>query len=203
MEDLCAYAYAACRQSISVETITGWLEFIDSIPLSPDGSLTPQPPLASVFGEYARRLREDVFHFLVVTLPDTLKPYSSAAAESGSPQGHSGRDTLLQIFSLVPFDMFKAAVESPTFQIGACLWCSRSSTATRLLIHHHHRFRSMSLQVREGCYRAEEKGYCAGAWIGGDGGACIWWGSHEWKCCSRHSKNAKAATLEGKLMNRQ
>lgn len=131
MEDLCAYAYGACRQSISVETITGWLEFIDSIPLSPDGPLTPQPPLASVFGEYARRLREDVFHFLVVTLPNTL---NSAAAESGSPQGHSGRDTLLQIFSRVPFDMFKMAVESPTFQIGACSWCPWSPIATRLLI---------------------------------------------------------------------
>jgi len=119
MEDLCGYAYGACRQSISLETITEWLEFIDSIPLSPDGSLTPQTPLTSVFGEYARRLREDVFHFLVVTLPNALEIYSSAGSESGSPQEHSGRDTLLQIFSLVPFDMFKAAVESPTFQIGS------------------------------------------------------------------------------------
>ena len=133
MEDLCGYAYGACRQSISLETITEWLGFIDSIPLSPDGSLTPQTPLTCVFGDYARRLREDVFHFLVVTLPSTLDIYSSAGSESGSPQGHSGRDTLLQIFALVPFDMFKAAVESPTFQIGACLWCSWSSTATRLL----------------------------------------------------------------------
>ncbi|KAF8447479.1 hypothetical protein L210DRAFT_3609830 [Boletus edulis BED1] len=119
MEDLCGYAYGACRQSISVETITEWLEFVDSIPVSPDGSLTPQPPLASLFGEYARRLREDVFQFLVVTLPNTLEIHSSTGSESGSPQGHSGRDTLLQIFSLVPFDMFKAAVESPTFQIGS------------------------------------------------------------------------------------
>ena len=202
MEDLCAYAYGACRQSISVETITEWLEFIDSIPLSPDGSLMPQSPLTSVFGEYARRLREDVFHFLVVTLPNTLEIYSSPGSESGSSQGHSGRDTLLQIFSLVPFDMFKAAVESPTFQIGACLWCGRPPRHD-VLIHYYHRFRSMSLQVREGCYRAEEKGYCARAWVGGDSGACIWWRSHEWKCCSRHSKNAQTATLEGKLMSRQ
>lgn len=132
MEDLCGYAYAACRQSINVETITEWLEFVDSIPLSSDGQLTPQQSVTSVFGEYARRLREDIFQFLVVTLPNTLEVYSSAGSESGSSQGHSGRDTLLQIFSLVPFDMFKAAVESPTFQIGACLRCPRS-TPTRLL----------------------------------------------------------------------
>ena len=119
MEDLCSYAYGACRQSISVETITEWLEFVDTAPVSPDGSLTPQPPVTSVFGEYARRLREDVFHFLVVTLPNTLEVYSSTGSEPSLSQGHSGRDTLLQIFSLVPFDMFKAAVESPTFQIGA------------------------------------------------------------------------------------
>ncbi|KIJ68937.1 hypothetical protein HYDPIDRAFT_105469 [Hydnomerulius pinastri MD-312] len=119
MEDLCGYAYEACRRSISVETITEWLEFIDSIPLSSDGSLTPEQPLTPVFGQYARRLREDVFHFLVVALPNALEVYSPAVSESGSSQGHAGRDTLLQIFSLVPFDMFKAAVESPTFQIGS------------------------------------------------------------------------------------
>ncbi|KAG9318870.1 hypothetical protein JVU11DRAFT_977 [Chiua virens] len=119
MEDLCGYAYAACRQSISVETITEWLKFVDTIPLTPDGSLAPQPHLAPVSVQYARRLREDVFNFLVVTLPNTLEVYSSTGSESGSSQGHSGRDTLLRIFSLVPFDMFKAVVESPTFQIGS------------------------------------------------------------------------------------
>lgn len=118
MEDLCGFAYGACRQSINVESITEWLEFIDSIPLSSEGSLTPQPHLTSVFGQYARRLREDIFHFLVVTLPNTLKVYPCAGSESAPSQ--SGRDTLLQIFSLVPFEMFKAAAESPTFQIGAC-----------------------------------------------------------------------------------
>lgn len=125
MEDLCGYAYGVCRQSISVDTITEWLDFINNTPLSSDGSFSPQPPLTSVFGQYARRLREDVFHFLVVTLPNTLEIYSSPGSESGASQGHPGRDTLLQIFSLVPFDMFKAAVESPTFQIGACFRCLR------------------------------------------------------------------------------
>ncbi|KAF9218304.1 hypothetical protein BS17DRAFT_791737 [Gyrodon lividus] len=118
MDDLCGYAYEACRQSISVETITEWLEFVDSIPLSSDELLTPQQP-RSVFAQYARKLREDVLHFFVVTLPNTLEVYSSGVSESGSSQGHTGRDTLLQIFSRVPFDMFKAAVESPTFQIGS------------------------------------------------------------------------------------
>ncbi|KAH7889255.1 hypothetical protein F5I97DRAFT_1801567 [Phlebopus sp. FC_14] len=119
MDDLCGYAYEACRQSINVETITEWLEFIDGIPLSSDGTLTPEQPLPSLFGHYAQRLREDVFHFLVVTLPNALEVYSPAATENGSSQGHAGRAALLQIFSLVPFDMFKAAVESPTFQIGS------------------------------------------------------------------------------------
>src|SRR6266568_3572603 len=60
----------------------------------------------------------------------------------------------------------------------------------------------MSLQVCEGCYRAEETGYCARAWIRGDSGACIWRRPYEWKCGSRHPQNAQAATLEGQLMNR-
>ncbi|KAI6150298.1 hypothetical protein BKA82DRAFT_4113983 [Pisolithus tinctorius] len=119
MDDLCVYAYESCRQSINVETIHEWLEFVDNIPGS-DGSLDPeQQTLTSVFGQYARRLRDDVFHFLVDTLPNVLEVNSSAVSESGSSQGRSGRETLLQIFSLVPFDMFKAAVESPAFQIGS------------------------------------------------------------------------------------
>lgn len=133
MEDLCGYAYGACRQSISVETIPEWLEFIDSVPLTPGGSLTPQPHLTSVFGQYASRLREDVFRFLVITLPNALEVYSPAGFDSSTSQAHSGRDTLLRIFSLAPFDMFKAAVESPTFQIGACYVHGRSLFLTAII----------------------------------------------------------------------
>ncbi|KIK97403.1 hypothetical protein PAXRUDRAFT_136345 [Paxillus rubicundulus Ve08.2h10] len=119
MEDLCGYAYETCRRSISVETITEWLGFVDSLPSSSDESIAPQQLLTSVFAQYTAKLREDVFHFLVVTLPNTLQVHSAAVSESGTSQGHTSRDTLLQIFSRVPFDMFKAAVESPTFQIGS------------------------------------------------------------------------------------
>lgn len=119
MDELCGYAYDACRQSISVETINEWLEFIDTIPSSPDGSLTPELSLTSVFGHFAQRLRDDVFHFLVVTLPNALEINSS---ESDPSQVHTGRDTLLRVFSLVPFDMFKSAVESRAFEIGKCCY---------------------------------------------------------------------------------
>jgi hypothetical protein len=129
MDELCGYAYDACRQSINVETINEWLEFIDTIPSSPDGSLTPELSLTSVFGHFAQRLRDDVFHFLVVTLPNALEINSS---ESDPSQGHSGRDTLLRVFSLVPFDMFKSAVESRAFEIGKC--CYRLSTLYRTFI---------------------------------------------------------------------
>jgi hypothetical protein len=115
MDDLCNYAYDACRQSISVETIHEWLEFADTIPSSSDGSLTPELSLTSVFGHYAQRLQDDVFQFLVVTLPNALEVNSS---EPDPSKGHTGRDTLLRIFSLVPFDMFKSAVESRAFEIG-------------------------------------------------------------------------------------
>lgn len=118
MDDLCAYAYEACRQSISVETIAAWLEFGEVAPTNGMSTpTTPSTPVSahaqlptsqSIFGPYAQRLREDVFHFLVVQLPQTL----------GVGAG-SGRDTLLQVFARVPFDLFKAAIESPAFQIGA------------------------------------------------------------------------------------
>jgi hypothetical protein len=69
-----------------------------------------------------------VLEYLVVTLPAALNILQRGPANgtvSPSPEPHSpssqhgsGRDTLLDIFSRVPFDLFKAAVESPAFQIG-------------------------------------------------------------------------------------
>lgn len=117
MEDLCQYAYEVCRRSLSVETIGAWLDFIDAIPPPPsNGSASPEA-VPTVFGHFAQRLREDVFHFLVVTLPEVLEvrqpPQPDAVA------GSTGRDVLLQVYAQVPFEMFKTAVESPTFNIGS------------------------------------------------------------------------------------
>ncbi|KAF4614602.1 hypothetical protein D9613_003160 [Agrocybe pediades] len=114
MEDLCQYAYNVCRQSMSIDTIGAWLEFVDSIPSPSDGSATPDIASTSVFGQYAQRLKDDVFHFLVVTLPEVLE-----VQRGGLDPSSSGRDVLLQIFSRVPFEMFKSAIESPTFAIGS------------------------------------------------------------------------------------
>jgi hypothetical protein len=113
MEELCQYAYTVCRQSMSVQTVVPWLEFVDSVPSSADGSTSPNMPSTSVYGQYAQKLRDDVFHFLVVTLPEVLE-VTRPQQDSSS----SGRDALLQIYARVPFEMFRAAVESPTFSIG-------------------------------------------------------------------------------------
>lgn len=101
---------------MSVETIGPWLEFMDATPSSSsDGTATPDiAPTASVFGQYAQRLRDDIFHFLVVTLPEVLEVTRPQETSSVS----NGRDVLLQIYSRVPFELFKSAVESPTFLIG-------------------------------------------------------------------------------------
>ena len=134
--DLCEYAYEACRQSITQSTISEWLEFVESVSYSPsqNGSASPTvnaqsiTSTTSVFGPYAQRLRHDVLEYLVVTLPAALNVHQRGPANgtvspspespSSSSQHSSGRETLLDIFSRVPFDLFKAAVESPTFQIG-------------------------------------------------------------------------------------
>ena len=153
MDDLCGYAYELCRQSISIENIGGWLEFVEAIPPPPpssssssDGSSTPIEPhqmqsRTAVLGPYAQRLRDDVFHFLAARLPSILNvgglstpatPQTDAG--TGAAPSDAGRDTLLQIYARVPFDLFKAAVESPTFQIGACWgWsCVRGTTLSSL-----------------------------------------------------------------------
>lgn len=117
MDDLCAYAYETCKRSMNVDTISEWLKFIDAGLLSPDGLSPTEIHSTSVFGLYAQRLRDDIFNFLVVTLPSILELHTTSPVEPSASQG-GGRDTLLQVFSLVPFDMFKTAVESPAFQIG-------------------------------------------------------------------------------------
>lgn len=109
MDDLCSYAYQACRDSISVETINEWIEFVDSLSPS-DGSATPSElTKPTIYGPYAAQLRTDVLHFLVVTLPSILEVQSPTS---------TGRETLLQVLARVPFDLFKYTVESPTFLIG-------------------------------------------------------------------------------------
>jgi len=137
MHELCEHAYEACRQSITQTTIPEWLEFVESVSCTPsqNGSASPQvktqsiTSAASVFGPYAQRLRDDVLECLVVTLPAALNVHQRGPASgtvspspespSSSSQSGSGRDTLLDIFSRVPFDLFKTAVESPAFQIGS------------------------------------------------------------------------------------
>lgn len=129
MDDLCGYAYELCRQSISVENIADWLEFVEAVPAPSDGTSTPIEPhqmpqsnRTAVFGPYAQRLRDDVFHYLVVRLPAILNVNGLSTPVTPQPEGatpsDAGRDTLLQIYARVPFDLFKTAVESPTFQIG-------------------------------------------------------------------------------------
>src|SRR5260221_11773322 len=100
MEELCQYSYTACRQSMSVETIGLWLEFVDNVPSSTDGSTSPSMPSISIFGQYAQKLRDDVFHFLVVTLPEVLEV---TKAQHDSMLNSSGRDACLQIYELLPF----------------------------------------------------------------------------------------------------
>lgn len=134
MDDLCQYAYETCRQSITVETIGSWLEFLDTIPSpaisSPNGASTPDlPPPNTIFGPYAQRIKDDVFHFLVVTLPEVLNVQGPVSNTDESTK--EGRGILLQIFSKVPFELFKAAIESPTFQIGMPIFLLQ-----RLLAYH-------------------------------------------------------------------
>jgi hypothetical protein len=114
MDDLCQFAYETCRRSITIDTISEWLSFVEAIPPTADGTATPESSTLSVFGQYTPRLRDDVFHFLVVILPEILEIHKPPQEQTGQ----TGRDLLLQIYARAPFELFKSAVESPTFQIG-------------------------------------------------------------------------------------
>jgi hypothetical protein len=123
MDDLCAYAYNACKTAMSVDTVSEWIDFVAAN--SPaEGSATPPISMTPLFCQYAERLRDDVFHFLVVTLPSFLEVTSTPSEQMKSTDGSSGRDTLLRVYSRVPFELFKAAIESPKFQIGMSCFSS-------------------------------------------------------------------------------
>ena len=165
MQDLCEYAYEVCRQSITQTTISEWLEFVEMVSCAPsqNGSASPSVNMQSitsvtnVFGPYAQRLRHDVLEYLVVTLPTALNVQQRAPANgsvSPSPESPSspsqygsGRDVLLDIFSRVPFDLFKTAVESPTFQIGECFLTT--CFVTSQLRTHDHELITPSNSVRQ------------------------------------------------------
>lgn len=154
MDELSAYAYELCKNSISVDTVDDWLDFLQTLrsppsasgsgAVSPEGVATPGlPPLpsnphelhhaqfgvgpsptngvsppsspSSVFGRYGPRLRDDVFQFLVSTLPEQF-----AAANPGNPVAVTS--DLTDVYVRLPFEYFKAAVESPDFPIGMCVY---------------------------------------------------------------------------------
>jgi hypothetical protein len=117
MDDLCAYAYEVCRGAISAETLEDWLHFLETIPSGSDAEMNQ-----SMFGPFARRLRDDIFTYLIVTLPQILQVTSSAqngqTQSEPQPVGDSGWNALLNVYSRLPFELFKDAVESPAFPIS-------------------------------------------------------------------------------------
>ncbi|KAG8903815.1 hypothetical protein FRB99_002706 [Tulasnella sp. 403] len=135
MEDLCITAYETCKDGISIDTINDWIQFLDH----PDGRSpsptstpsTPSTPIVdtnptSVLGPYTKRLREDVLAFLVTALPQSLQAFPHAQHFTNGhvhtprqlENGESGYDALVRIYSSLPFDIFKQAVESPAFPVG-------------------------------------------------------------------------------------
>jgi len=127
MDELCRYAYETCCASFSLENIEDWLGFIDRATPREEpgsGSGTPTTPMSPTFRgpflTYAMRLREDMIHFLIVEVPRHLHAFShEAPSQEASNGSSSGIDALLDIYSHVPFDIFKKAIESPAFGIGS------------------------------------------------------------------------------------
>jgi len=113
MDELSNYAYQICLQSMSVETVMEWLDFIETIPTSDDATV---PELPTVFGPYGKRLREDVFHFLAIALPTSLGAFPGSETR-GTHVDAAGHDALLHIYSRLPFEFFKRALESTQFPL--------------------------------------------------------------------------------------
>jgi len=121
MDELCHRAYEVCRVSIGTETIESWLTFIQRVGPSQEdpssGRATPvsaqMTPLSGLFNSYSSRLRDDVLQFLIVDLPAQLHAFAP------DQQNNQGLESLILVYSYVPFDIFKKAVESPLLAIGS------------------------------------------------------------------------------------
>jgi len=73
--------------------------------------VSPTPRSSLLFGAYGPRLRDDVLQFLVSTLPEQL-----SVANPGNPAAVTS--ALTDVYVRLPFEYFKAAVESPDFPTG-------------------------------------------------------------------------------------
>jgi hypothetical protein len=115
MPELADIAFECCRASISASTIVDWVNFVESMPPPYPSDATPTYPQGqtSVFGPYLAQFRDLVYGYLIVTLPNVLHAF--APVEEGS-----GWDELLGIYSQLPFDTLKQAIESPAFPAGEC-----------------------------------------------------------------------------------
>ncbi|CAE6407921.1 BTB/POZ domain-containing protein 2 OS=Schizosaccharomyces pombe (strain 972 / ATCC 24843) GN=btb2 PE=1 SV=1 [Rhizoctonia solani AG-1 IB] len=116
MPELADLAFECCRASISASTIVDWVNFVESIPPPPapasDATPTNYPQgQTSVFGPYLNQFRDLVYGYLIVTLPNVL--HALAVPEDGN-----GWDELLGIYTQLPFDTLKQAIESPAFPAG-------------------------------------------------------------------------------------
>ncbi|KAH7107436.1 hypothetical protein BKA62DRAFT_667571 [Auriculariales sp. MPI-PUGE-AT-0066] len=111
MDELTNYAYQLALSSLSADTIPDWLDFLDSLPAEGDGT---------VFGPYAKQMREDVFHFLVISLPIALDAFPSSEVPSspvtpvmGKSTGisHSDRTPCCRFSPQARFKFAKRAIE--------------------------------------------------------------------------------------------
>lgn len=123
MDELSNHAYQLCLQSLSVDSVMDWLDFLDTLPPT---DAQGQPDIPTVFGPYAKQLREDVLNFLTVSLPLSLSAFSPGEMSPISPTGvvtpndpAAGQEALLRVYCRLPFDLFKRALESPQFPLCA------------------------------------------------------------------------------------
>ncbi|KEP55582.1 BTB/POZ domain protein [Rhizoctonia solani 123E] len=114
MPELADLAFECCRASISANTIVDWVNFVESMPPPPASDATPTnypQGQTSVFGPYLTQFRDLVYGCLIVTLPNVLHAFTV-------PEDGNGWDELLAIYTPLPFDTLKQALESPAFPAG-------------------------------------------------------------------------------------
>ncbi|QRV86199.1 hypothetical protein RhiJN_14217 [Ceratobasidium sp. AG-Ba] len=110
MPELAEIAFEYCRASISPSTIVDWVNFIESMPPgAPQDAAAAYPQgQTTVFGPYLTQFRDLVYGYLIVTLPNALHTFAS-------PEQGSGWDELLSVYTQLPFETLKHAIESPAF----------------------------------------------------------------------------------------
>lgn len=141
--DLAQMAFDLCRTLMYNLTnpteIADWFTFLETTSSTPHQLYSPPSPTSDapqlLYGPAAYHLRHQLMHYLTQSLPTLLAAFGSSqgsppvqpaanggmnyTASSSTPSSSTnGQQALIQVYAVLPFNVFKSVIESAEFPPG-------------------------------------------------------------------------------------